>query len=212
MHPRSLLPSAKYLGLVLLIVFCFGTLALANPITISFPSAGSPRNYGGVLTVDGYVFTSTNHNSSLYAFASWGSGSSDYSGEPMLYLNAPPDTVTMTATDSSLFSVVSMDFAKVFLHSSNATVTLTGTYANSTTTSFSFSMTTPFIYSEILPSSFQDLKSLSWNQGPGYNQFGNIVVIPVPASNPDTPVSESSTIVLVGYGFAGLAAVLRRMS
>ena len=210
MLPRPALRIAvQYLSIIFLALSC-GTFAQADTVDISFPAITSTTNYASALTADGYVFTSSTHSDYFYAFASWGSQASDYAGEPMVYLNAPPDMVTMTATDASLFDVVSMDFAKVFLHSSNSTVILTGTYANSTTTTFTFTMTTPSIYHEVLPSSFDNLKSLSWNQSLGYNQFGNIVVVAEAPSAPSIPVvPEPSCAVLLGSGLAALSVALR---
>jgi hypothetical protein len=114
-----------------------------------------------------------------------------------------PATTTLTQTNGSPFSLLSIDLARNFEFDPAPTVTFTGMIEGGGTVTDTFTVTTPVgppaAFQTFTFTGFADLTSVSWDQpdpAAGLNQFTNITLSTVP---------EPSSLILAGFGALGLA-------
>lgn len=199
--------ASKIKAIVLTTVLAMGAGgAQAEVITFNDSTASGTTSLASY-TANGYAFTSKSGGAYL-ADANVGGGTASstfsYNGTDFLILSG---SVTMTNTASTPFSVSSIDLGN-FYYAYPSTAMLTGTRADGTTVSQSFtsaianqSSTTDFTTQTL--TNFTNLTSFNIQQTSGiyYAAVDNINVSAVP---------EPSTWGMLGLGLAFVAGALRR--
>jgi len=186
---------------------------------IDFNTLPDGQYFVGSVTSDGYIFT-PGVNSALGTMSNFdGNGQTDGSVYLGSWSNEASQTLfSFNATDASLFSVQSFDFDNAYSENASrtATLTVTGTYQNGSTTSETFSNLGNVLgFTELdLNSSFADLASVSVSATAVAGQsepralFDNFTVDAAAPSVPDT----GSTVTLLGGALLGLAALRRKFA
>ena len=174
---------------------------------------------GHVPTNDGAVVQYQDGFSFSFSAAGWGifeeafvGGGSPYTSNGTARLVAAgstvgPATVTMTATDSSLFSIYGLDAATMFPGFSGA-VDIVGTLADASTVSQTLYLDDAFtstklesVFTSLMSVSFSETVSGSFRTTPGF-ALDNIEVSEV-------GIPEPATLALMGIGLAGIGCARR---
>ena len=195
----------------ILAMFILGLPLSVQALVIDF-EGHVPMDDGAVVQYqDGFTFT--------FSAAGWGifedafvGGGSPYTSSGTARLVAAgssvgPATVTMTATDSSLFSVYGLDAATMFPDFTGA-VDIVGTLADASTVSQTLSVTDAFtsfnldsVFTSLVSVSFSETVSGAYRTTPGF-ALDNIEVSEV-------SIPEPATLALLGIGLAGIACARR---
>jgi hypothetical protein len=149
-------------------------------------------------TEDGFTFTSTGPGPDRVVASALSYNNGSYSlGETLL------GTTTLTA-NSGLFSITSLNLARLPLFF-NTTVTFTGTKADTSTVTKSFTFTNNNWGTLTFGANFTNLASLKWSQGLTVYAVDNLNVTAVPEP-------ETYAMMLAGLGLVGLAARRRKQA
>jgi hypothetical protein len=176
------------LGGLAILLACAATQAAATTITFeSLAQAGtSSRDIPGPYIESGYQFV---NNVSTFDFGTWQTGNANYPGSTALFNNRQAGVTTLTQVGGGDFSMVSLDLMAFATNSASQTVTFTGTLANNSTVTQSF--TVPASGSSITETlfvfttpGFTDVKSVAFGPQnlPDY-QFDNVTVQAVPEAS-----------------------------
>jgi hypothetical protein len=152
------------------------------------------------VTVSGFVFTSSN-TSFNGALATWCPGTLGWVGVPALFSNILGATMTMTKVGGGLFSPQSISMACYSPQFAPApcSVFLTAIKANGQATSQQFNGLGASLSQFQFNSSFNSIRSLSFEVGPQVGQIVNASATPEPA-----------TLLLVAPSIAAFGLVRRR--
>ena len=188
---------------------------MASPVTISFGSLSQPGSglvsEGGSVSLDGFTFSSADS-----ALETWGATSPNLPGlvtaDTSLFEFFAGSTTTLS-DGGTKFSLNSIDLAPVVAGGSGTfTVTFTGTFADSSTVTETFTVNdgTPPALQTFDLSGFDNVVSVKFTQGTNSGffatqdtayQFDNVVVSSSAVSTP-----EPGSLPFVSLGLLGLAA------
>ena len=205
---------------VLALLLAAGTV-MAGPVTINFGSLTQPGSTffgeGGTVTADGFTFTSADS-----AFAIWEASSGNLpslnTADTSLFEFFADSTTTLT-DGGSAFDLDSIDLAPVvagtgFAGSTSFTVTFTGTHADSSTVTQTFTVNdgTPPLLQTFAFSGFTNLVKVQFPQGTNSGffvtqdtayQFDNVKV----ATEVTSAVPEPGSLLLLGTCLLCLVAL-----
>ena len=188
----------KLIKRILMLTLLLPLLGNLQAATIGFDTLES--TFSGAHFV-GYTYEEQGfileHGSSTqnYAFITWGSGSSLYTGSASLFNNIHRGETILSQQNTNPFSILSIDLAPYDLNLSSGdyiqseSVLFIGTKADSTTVQQVFNLGTSVnvMSTFTFNPEFTDLISISWNQGSMLStrhQFDNIIVqaTPIPGA------------------------------
>lgn len=156
-------------------------LALTTSLTsvvIDFESLAAADGSFTFLTTyseDGFTLANPSEPNASDAFGSPHSGNTSYyQGSAALINNYPFTSTVLTKDDGGPFNVVSIDLAEITTDGGAAEVPFTGTRADGSTVSATFTTDGVEGFQTFTFDGFTDLVSLSWDQIPAYHQFDNI--------------------------------------
>lgn len=166
---------------------------------------------------DNSRYTPTAHliTSSSGSFGTWGSSSANYTGSRAIFSNAEYGTTTITGQSyefSNIGSYLAFDLESIDVSELLNTTTYSGTQITFYAQSWNGYTVTQVVTLDgifgnetiFFDSSFTNLKSVSWNQTPGWHQFDNVVLSNVTLATPIPP-----TIWLFLSGITAIAGFFR---
>lgn len=200
----------KFLLLLCGAFFIFGMVGSVNALTIDFEewNLGSgqydpPDNF--VLTSQGFSFVNGPNYNSIADMHLYGP-TNGFSVSSTHELATHGDLIAMESANGAF----DLNFFSAGSNWVEGTLTVWGTYADSTTTSQAFALNgVRDMETFALDSTFSNLVSVNWlhsgqNLTQGLFNIDDIVV------NENAPVPEPATMLLFGIGLMGLAGISRR--
>jgi hypothetical protein len=180
----------------------------AHATVIDFESlANSGAGVYGVASPyseDGFTLTALGLGTN--GFVTFGTGEGRYGGSAALYNNDGGGVTQLTRDGGGLFGITSINLAKD-ARFGNAPITFVGTFADATTVTQSFTITSGTLSTFLFPSTFQGLTTLEWKQESPYHQFDDIVLS---ESGPTSVPDAGPSVALIAALWA--AAVARARS
>jgi hypothetical protein len=167
----------------------------SSQVVIDFESLASPGVDNTVVTTyleDGFTLVNATTPTSSGAFASPQSGNWRFVGSTTLFNNHFAGVTVLTKDDGSVFDVASIDLAEMMglvlgslLPVESTTIPFTGTRADASTVSVTFTTDGVFGLETFTFSGFTNLTSLSWDQVYPWHQFDNITLDAAHPTNKD---------------------------
>jgi hypothetical protein len=167
----------------------------SSQVVIDFEILASPGVDNTLVTTyleDGFTLVNATVPTTFGAFASPQSGNWRFVGSTTLFNNHLAGVTVLTKDDGSSFDVMSIDLAEMMglvlgslIPVESTTIPFTGTRADASTVSVTFTTDGVFGLETFTFSGFTNLTSLSWDQVYPWHQFDNITLGPADPTNKD---------------------------